>query len=169
MTENRDPSRTIWHITFGTYGTRLHGDQRPTVQRRTSQPGQPFVDQNAARWTFERNSMKSPTVTLSQPQRRFIEMQMSQICEKGGWHLKTCAAATEHVHVLCDAPTAVHGDQIRTWLKRWLTIALNQQWPKPPSGRWWAKAGSNKPIKNEQYVARAFDYIQRQCATPPTN
>ena len=22
-----------WHITFGTYGARLHGDERPTVDR----------------------------------------------------------------------------------------------------------------------------------------
>jgi REP element-mobilizing transposase RayT len=156
----------MWHITFGTYGARLHGDERPTVQRQTAQPGQPFVNEDPARRTFEQNRMRSSKVTLSQPQRHFIETQMPAICEKGGWHLRACAASPDHVHILCDAPAAIHGKQIQTWLKRWLTTALNQKWPKPPSGRWWAKWGSNKPVKDEQYASRVLNYIQNQRTTP---
>jgi len=29
--QSLDPQRTTWHITFGTCGTRLHGDLRPAV------------------------------------------------------------------------------------------------------------------------------------------
>jgi hypothetical protein len=29
-----DPRLTTWHITFGTYGTRLHGDYRATVDKK---------------------------------------------------------------------------------------------------------------------------------------
>src|SRR5438876_2474643 len=32
-----------YHITFGTYGMRLHGDARGTVDRRVNQPGDAIV------------------------------------------------------------------------------------------------------------------------------
>ncbi|NLG42978.1 MAG: hypothetical protein GX547_07015 [Phycisphaerae bacterium] len=38
-----------YHITFGTYGMRLHGDERETVHRRRNQFGEPFVERND-RW-----------------------------------------------------------------------------------------------------------------------
>ena len=37
-----DAAYTTWHITFGTYATRLHDDPRPTVDRRNNTPNTPF-------------------------------------------------------------------------------------------------------------------------------
>jgi hypothetical protein len=34
---------TTWHITWGTYGARLHGGDRPTVNRYHNKPGEPYV------------------------------------------------------------------------------------------------------------------------------
>ena len=34
---------TTWHITFGTYGTRLHGSKVPTVDKQHNEVGESFV------------------------------------------------------------------------------------------------------------------------------
>jgi hypothetical protein len=36
-----------YHITFGTYGTRLHGDERGTVERAHNVYGEPIVGMDA--------------------------------------------------------------------------------------------------------------------------
>ena len=157
-----NPARTTWHITFGTYGARLHGDERPTVDRRQNQPGQPFFGQDPGRRAAEEMQMRASMVLLTCEQRRLVEVRLSEICDRGGWGCRTCAAGGDHVHLLCDAPPNVHGRQIRTLVKRWLTQALDREWKRPPSGRWWADGGSCKPIKNAEYLGNVCGYIRRQ-------
>jgi hypothetical protein len=38
-----DARPLAYHITFGTYGTRLHGDERGTVDRAMNKPGDPII------------------------------------------------------------------------------------------------------------------------------
>lgn len=158
---------TTWHITWGTYGTRLHGGDRPTVEREFNQLDEDFVDRDDRREQFERNRMRGSGVLLDDSQRERIEAILPELCDRGGWKLRICAAGTEgdHVHILLDAPNAVHGKQIRQLLKRWITQALDTGWGKPESGSWWAEAGSTRAVKNLSYLRNATVYIHKQRAT----
>jgi len=164
------PSLTTWHITWGTYGARLHGSARPTVDRRSAAIGDRFVQRNQQREQFETSIMLGDAVYLGDAQRCFVETTVVQLCERGGWTLRTCAAGIEgdHIHVLLDADQAVHGEKIRRLLKRWLTQAMNEYFDRPESGKWWAIQGSNRVVDSDAYLNRAFPYIQKQRATPPT-
>jgi hypothetical protein len=42
------PRPIAYHITFGTYGTRLHGDPRGTVDRSMNRPGDPIIGADRA-------------------------------------------------------------------------------------------------------------------------
>ena len=106
--------------------------------------------------------MQHPPVILTRELQQFLQDAMVGLCERGGWELRTCAAAPDHVHVLVDAPPDVHGQQVRELLKRWSTQALDTRWPRPLNGRWWAKGGSNKPVKDVRYLNRAFPYVHGQ-------
>jgi REP element-mobilizing transposase RayT len=156
---------TAWHITFGTYGARLHGDSRPTVTRTNNQRGQPFHAPDGRRLDMARTLMRYSPVFLSPPQCSHIERVLPDLCLRGGWKLLTCAAAGNHVHVLCAAPSAVHGRTIRALLKRWLTQSLDEAWPRSDGRPWWAEGGSNKPIKDGAYLSNAYVYILRQRTT----
>ena len=58
--QHLDPTRTTWHITFGTYGTRLHGGSRPSVDKRHNQLDTPFVPPKIEREDSARGRMKFP-------------------------------------------------------------------------------------------------------------
>jgi hypothetical protein len=47
-----------WHITFGTYGTRLHGSFAPRVNKHHNERGTEFLPQNAIRVASDRDRMK---------------------------------------------------------------------------------------------------------------
>lgn len=168
MPEHLDPTKTTWHITFGTYGTRLHGDPRPTVDRKHNQRGQPFITRDPERAKAERDKMRGDPIVLTAPQRAVIETLIPEICQRGGWTYRICAAPDEqdHVHVLLDADPATDPDAILKWLKRWLGEALTQRWGKPAGNTWWAKAGSIPPVKDGPYLNNAYHYIRRQRTLP---
>lgn len=157
-----DPTRTTWHITFGTYGTRLHGGERPTVDKQHNQRGEAFVAVAPQRKQFERNRMKFPPRVLTSAQREFIEIQVPEICRRGGWSYRICAAATDHAHLLCDVAPQVHGEKVRRLVKRWLGQALSEPWPLGDGETWWAEEGSNIAIHVVHYLNNAFAYIARQ-------
>jgi hypothetical protein len=86
------------HITFGTYGTRLHGDPRGTVDRDNNQYGTPVLGYDEHRWERERANLKFPPVILTREQMIHIEHLQPIICERGHWTHITGAAGPDHVH-----------------------------------------------------------------------
>ena len=162
MRHHLDPQRTTWHITFGTYGTRLHGDDRPTVDRDHNELGEPFLEPDPKRWRGDRNRMKAAPVYLTREQCLFIQLTLIAICARGGWTLRTCSAASDHVHLVIDIIPAVHGEKARRLIKRWLTQALNERWPRAEGLAWWADEGSNKVVGNEDYLNPAVPCVFNQ-------
>ncbi|BBO30404.1 transposase [Lacipirellula parvula] len=160
-----DPSRTPWHITWGTYGTRLHGSVRPTVEREHNKRGEAFVPANAQREQAIRKILNFPPVVFTGVQREFIEAALPAVCERGGWTYRIAAAAGDHVHILCDIVPAIHGEKVRRLLKRWLGEALSTEWPLPAKATWWAEEGSNLAVKDEAYLNNVYRYIAKQRAT----
>lgn len=153
------PDHQTWHITFGTYATRLHDDPRPTVDRRHNKINTPFPPPDPRR----QQQPSAPPLLLTRAQRHHVEALIPRLCTRSNWIYRTCAAAHEsdHVHILLDAPRPVHGKQIRQWLKRWLSQSLTNTYG-PPARRWWVEGGSTKPVKDPQYLKNATSYINRQ-------
>lgn len=152
-----------FHITFGTYGTRLHGGERPTVDRRHNTPGEPFLGLEPPREGWERSQMRSEPVRLTREQQRFAEQEIPALCEQGGWTYHVVGAGPDHVHVLLSA--GAEGKTIRRLLKRWLGQALSQRWPRPSEHPWWAEGGSVKYVWNPAQFDRVLEYVARQRAT----
>ena len=155
--------RTRWHITFGTYATRLHGDERPTVDLRHNTYKTPFVEPDPMRVRFETDRSTADAVWLTDAQRALVETALPEICAEFDMHLVAGAAPDErnHVHVIVDLLKRFHGKQARKLLKRGLTKRLNAE-HKIPAPRWWAKGGSCKAVKDRAYRRNAFRYVRRQ-------
>jgi len=153
-----------YHLTFGTYGTRLHGDPRGTVDRSHNRPGEPIIGADPAWWSREAASLRFPPVYLTLDQRRFAEATLPDICARGGWTHLICSAGPDHVHTLLS--TAAEGAAVRRWLKRWLGEALSRRWPLPQGQSWWAEGGSVKWVWTQDYLDNVYEYILRQRSTP---
>ena len=89
-----------YHITFGTYGTRLHGDARGTVDRGMNKPGDPIIGADRGWWEFERGKLKFPPVELDREKMLFVESVLPSICARGGWEYHTGVGGADHVHTL---------------------------------------------------------------------
>ena len=116
-----------YHITFSTYGTRLHGDERGTVDRTANRPGDAIVGRNEHWERIERARLNFPPVVLTHAERVFIESVIPSICLRGQWRHHASAAREDHVHALLTA--SAEGKAVRRWLKAWLGQALNKQFP----------------------------------------
>jgi hypothetical protein len=164
-----NPLLTPWHITFGTYGTRLHGSIAPTVDKQHNQRPEPFLPPSIARVESDRERMKFPARYFTLEQRLFVEDEIPRICTRGGWEYRICAAGSDHVHLLCDVVPQVHGEKVRRLVKRWLGQSLSERCPIPDGASWWAEEGSNIAIGDESYLNNCYAYIRRQRATPPAS
>jgi len=153
-----------YHITFGTYGTRLHGDPRGTVDRSMNQPGDPIIGADPNRWLRERGSLRFEPAFLSKEQRQFAESVIPDICRQGGWLYHIASAGPDHVHVLLSSSS--DGTAVRKWFKRWLGERLSERWPLPAGKSWWAEGGSVKWVWVQHYFDCVFNYIRRQRITP---
>lgn len=156
---------TVWLITFATYGSRLHGDQRLTVDRSHNQFGGPYLKPDASLMARDAARMNGFTVLLTREQQDFAQRTIPELCARGGWAYLECSAATNHIHLLCGVPAETHGKIARSILKRWLTQALDTRWrlPKRPDGTsWWSEGGSARAIRGEQSVNRAAAYVRTQ-------
>jgi len=160
----RDHYPLAYHITFGTYGTRLHGDVRGTVDRRLNQPGDPIIGAEPD-WEFmELNKLRFPPRVFDFQQRQLVEQLVPDVCVRGGWQLQARAAGKDDVHTLLSAQA--DGDVIRKLLKRWLGQALASHIPLEPEQTFWAECGSVKWVWKEDYFERVKKYVLDQRATP---
>ena len=69
-----------YHITWGTYGTRLHGDARGTVDREHNEFGTPVLGRDPQRRREELERLKFPPIKLELDQRLFIQSILPSIC-----------------------------------------------------------------------------------------
>jgi len=173
-----------YHITFGTYGTRLHGDPRGTVDRKANKPGDPIIGAEPDWERMERSTLRFPSVLLDAGSRSFIDSVVPSLCDRGGWELHVCAAKPDHVHVLLT--TSREAKPVRRWLKTWLSQALNERLNSEPPAEgadrdhrsrlgneggedrnrpWWSKGGSIKWVWDENYFDNVYSYIARQRIT----
>jgi REP element-mobilizing transposase RayT len=136
---------------------------KPTVDRRHNGLGESQIIDDPARERRVWNIARQHPIILTAEQQRFVERTVPGLCQRGGWDLVECAAASNHVHVVLDADSQVHGKQVRPLVKRWLTQAMNEEWPGV--GTWWAEGGSARAVRTEEYREAAKDYVARQRAT----
>jgi len=153
-----------YHITFGTYGTRLHGDNRGTVCRKINDFRDDIIGEDRDWEWAEQTMLRFPPRVLTTHQRNLIESSAPAICARGGWELVAIAAAPDHVHTILKAN--VDGEQIRKWLKRWLSEALTAKWPLEPEQVWWAECGSVKWVWTTDYYEKVVNYVKRQRSSP---
>jgi hypothetical protein len=164
--QHLDPTHASWHITWGTYGARLHGGHRPTVDREHNERSEPFIFRDSQRERAEESILNFPARLLTTEQRSLAEQAIPAICLRGGWNYRMCAAGPDHIYVLCDITPAIHGEKVRRLLKRWLGQELSKDWPIAEGQTWWAEEGSNIAVKDEAYLNNVFNYILRQRTTP---
>jgi REP element-mobilizing transposase RayT len=146
-----------YHITWGTYGARLPGTDRPHIDRDHNQYGAPLAPANPARESSIRGHMSFPPVLLTLTQRHEVRRAIDDVAGRYKWKIHNVAVQQDHVHVVITAPR--DGQNLRDALKAVAARSLNKAFGKR---EWWAEKGSAKYLFEQDYFEAAIAYVERQ-------
>jgi len=141
-------------ITFRTYGTWLHGDERGSVDRFHNVYGTPRLPPNRQRKKYERSLLAGPAVRLGSRRRAAVEKAIRETCRIRKWQLWAFNIRTNHIHSVVSAKW-----EVLNALKANATRVLRED------GLWrskhtpWVRRGSKRRLWTEQDLFNAIDYV----------
>src|SRR5262252_5519515 len=92
-------------ITFRTYGTWLHGEDRGSVDRRNyNRYGTPGMPPNKRLLAEETMALRHAPVVLSPEQRIVVEDAIREVCDQRDYALHAVNVRSNHVHSVVTAP-----------------------------------------------------------------
>lgn len=149
-----------FHLTWTTYGTWLHGDQRGWVEAGEYE----VKSADNKREAKARRSMKEPPVVLTEAQRALVEQTIKDHCRIRGWELHALNVRTNHVHVVVSADRSPEEvmNQFKAWTSRKLSdhAGLHEKIAiKAGRRKWWTEHGSTKYINDPEYLQNAIRYV----------
>ncbi|MBK9527487.1 MAG: transposase [Acidobacteria bacterium] len=91
-------------LTFRTFGTWLHGDERESIGRDgRNNYGEPRIQPKPELESAMREEMKQPPFILTRPMRQVVELAFREICQRRGYGLSAVNVRTNHAHVVISA------------------------------------------------------------------
>ena len=156
-------SPVAFHITWTTYGSWLHGDERNWVE--SGIPGIQAPD--PMRHAHAASLLVEPPVDLNAEQRRIVEQTIRDHCRIRGWTLHALHVGAVHVHVVVTADRSPEEvmNQFKAWTSRRLSDHAGLRDPvakKAGRKRWWTEHGSTKWINDSQYLQNAITYVKER-------
>jgi valyl-tRNA synthetase len=152
---------TNYLITYTTYGSWLHGDERGSADRDHNLPGTPYIPESPEREASEESELKHPKVTLDETERSVVIDAIKEVCLHRGWSLHACHVRTNHVHVVVSAdqsPERVMND-FKSYATRHLKDDERTERAATVRERTWTRHGSTRYLNTEDSFNAAKHYV----------
>ena len=145
-------------ITFRSYGSWLHGDERGSIDRLHNSYGSPALPHSPQRLELNLSRLKSGPVEFSSTQRKTVEAAIRETCRFRNWNLWAINVRSNHVHAVVSAPCKP--EKILVAFKANATGRLRKAgcWESDDSP--WAKGGSKRYLWTEKEVINAVAYVE---------
>lgn len=145
-------------ITFRTYGTWLHGDERGSIDRYHNRYRSPRAPGNPVMREQHAKRLKSEPVTLNGRQRATVKAAIRDVCKHRKWRLIAINVRTNHVHIVVAIGSAKPEAAVRDF-KAYSTRALRNRrlWIVDHSP--WVEGASCRYIWKEPGLERVCDYV----------
>ncbi len=147
-----------YFITFTTYGTRLHGDERGSVSRNSNQPGTPRLAPNPERQAREARLLLNSPKLLDDRRRASVRTTLESVCLHREWPLWTINVRTNHVHVVVTATEPP--EFVMRSMKSWATRQLIVDGLATPGEVAWTRHGSTRYLWTDKDVEMACQYVR---------
>jgi REP element-mobilizing transposase RayT len=144
-------------ITFPTYGTWLHGDDRGSVDRDHNIPGTRLVPPNKTRRHYEQRRLRHDSIVLGAAARAVVQRTMSEVAEHRGWAVHAINVRRNHVHIVVSSDRSA--ERIMNDLKSWSTRRLIEAGIVAPGTRVWVRHGSTRYLWKPREVEAACQYV----------
>lgn len=145
-------------ITFRTYGTWLHGDNRYSVDRHGKNryaTAKVLPSQNLVR--MMNDGRRSSVFKLNGKQRRVVETAIRSVCKIRGYKLIAINIRTNHVHIVVEAFVAP--EKVINAFKSNATRELRAAGLVDPAQQVWSRGGSRRYLWKPSHVSGAVDYV----------
>jgi len=149
---------TGYLITFHSYGTWLHGDQRGSINRKSQNiPGTAMLSADPHIFKLEQSRLKIDPVTFNSVQREILTVTIKEVCNFKKWELHAINALTQHVHAVVTASDPP--DFVMNNFKSWCTRRMREKqlWTSKYSP--WSRHGSTRYLWNEKDLKLACAYV----------
>ena len=151
-----------YFITFRTYGTWLHGDERGSVDRNHNQVGEPLLGPDTDLERYRRSLLKTPPVRLDAAQRACVERTLREVAAHRRWTLHALNVLSNHVHLVVETleePAKAKPEKIMADFKSYATRRLREAALISEVITLWEHHGSTRYLKTEEAVQRASYYV----------
>jgi REP element-mobilizing transposase RayT len=145
-------------ITFRSYGTWLHGEERGSIDRRNyHRYGTPDMPANEKLVDDERAELKNPAILLNRAQRDVVESAIREVCEHRAYVLHAISVRTNHVHSVVSA--SCEPEHVMDSFKAYATRKLREEDLLSRDVKPWARHGSTPYLWTEEEIQRAINYV----------
>ena len=154
--ENQFPIAYL--LTWRTYGTWLHGDDRESVQRgRDPRFGTVKIDPSIPLVEHMASEQPQPAVILNPTQRRVVEEAIRETCDFRGYSLRAANIRSNHGHAVTSA--LVKPEKIVNAFKTNATRRMRAEGLIGPDERVWSRGASTRYLWKPKHVEAAVEYV----------
>lgn len=147
-----------YFLTFSTYGTHLHGDQRGSVHHGSTGFGEPGMEVSPQWQEWDESRLRNAPQKLDAPRREIALQAIARVATLRGWRLWTVNVRTNHIHLVLSAPG--RPEPVLTSLKGWITKDLIEAGLLVKGEKLWTRHGSTRYLWNEASVEAACRYVR---------
>ena len=146
-------------ITFRTYGTWLHGDDRMSVDRHKGKNiyGTPKIGPNTNLTRLMSDWRAGDEFILDGPCREAVEKAIRSVCEFRKYLLHAANVRTNHCHTVVTAPNKP--DSMMNAFKANATRELRESGLVDKERQIWSRGGSTRYLWKPYHLERAIDYV----------
>ncbi|MGE0600458.1 MAG: transposase [Dehalococcoidia bacterium] len=137
-----------YFLTFTTYGSRLAGDERGSVDRNHNRFETPTIAPVGTYEGYARSLQTSGSLVFTSQQRLAVDRAIRERCLHAGWEIYALNVRTNHVHVVLGADTKP--ELAMNSLKVWATRALRRARLVDPDQKIWTRHGSTRYVWDER-------------------
>ncbi|MGH7243498.1 MAG: transposase [Phycisphaerales bacterium] len=146
-------------LTWTCYGTRLHGDERGTVDKSHNLIDTPTLAHDDRRRTIMFKALSDEPYLLSDRSRQVIDETIRMHCTIRMWSLHALNVRTTHVHVVVSCPENIPPEKAMDQFKAWGTRRLREEGLAGSEARVWTEHGSTRWLNNEEGFRGAINYV----------
>jgi REP element-mobilizing transposase RayT len=147
-----------YFITFTTYGTWLHGTDKPdgSVDRNHNTFGSPFLSPDPIAHSKSKQAMTQPPYLLDPIRRRTVRDALVEFARERDWHLHALHVRSNHVHAVIKADR--DPDRLLADLKARASRELARAGVDAADRIRWTRHGSTKHLFTDDALASAIEY-----------
>jgi len=159
-----DAYPVAYFITWTTYGNRLHGDRRGSVDRRHNVFCEPFLPPSPELEAFHKRRLLQHPYRLGRRQRRIVLQSLIETSAFSDWILLAAHVRLFHVHSVVQA--ACHPRKVLNKFKLMASRRLDESGLEAAGRKRWTRRGSTRYLWVPEAVSRAIEYTLEEQGMP---